>query len=62
MISAGALLDHTGQEPADLRRQVTSPGGTTQAALDVLMAADGFPRLAHAAVAAAVRRAGELAG
>lgn len=61
MISAGALLDHTGEEPAELRRQVTSPGGTTQAALDVLMAENGFPRLAHEAVAAAVRRARQLA-
>jgi len=62
MISAGSLLEHTGEEPAELRRQVTSPGGTTQAALDVLNAKDGFPRLAAEAVAAAVRRAGELAG
>jgi pyrroline-5-carboxylate reductase len=61
MISAGALLDHTGEEPAELRRQVTSPGGTTQAALEVLMAEDAFPRLAFEAVAAAVRRARELA-
>lgn len=62
MISAGALLEHTGEEPAELRRQVTSPGGTTQAALDVLNAEGGFPRLAAEAVAAAVRRARELAG
>jgi pyrroline-5-carboxylate reductase len=62
MISAGALLEHTGEEPAELRRQVTSPGGTTQAALDVLNAEAGFPRLAAEAVAAAVRRAKELAG
>jgi pyrroline-5-carboxylate reductase len=61
MISAGALLEHTGEEPAELRRQVTSPGGTTQAALDVLGADHGFPRLAAEAVAAAVRRARELA-
>ena len=62
MISAGALLEHTGEEPAELRRQVTSPGGTTQAALDVLNAEKGFPKLAAEAVAAAVRRARELAG
>lgn len=62
MISAGALLEHTGEEPAELRRQVTSPGGTTQAALDVLNAEQGFPQLAAEAVAAAVRRARELAG
>jgi len=62
MISAGALLEHSGEEPAELRRQVTSPGGTTQAALEVLNAEGGFPRLAAEAVAAAVRRARELAG
>ena len=61
MIGAGALLDHSGEAPAELRRQVTSPGGTTQAALEVLMAPDGFPRLAAEAVEAAVRRARELA-
>jgi pyrroline-5-carboxylate reductase len=61
MIGAGALLEHSGEEPAELRRQVTSPGGTTQAALEVLMAPDAFPRLAEEAVAAAVRRAKELA-
>ena len=62
MISAGALLEHTGEEPAELRRQVTSPGGTTQAALNVLMGEQGFGALAAAAVAAAVARAKELAG
>jgi pyrroline-5-carboxylate reductase len=62
MIGAGALLEHTGEEPAELRRQVTSPGGTTQAALEVLMADSAFPRLAAEAVAAAVQRAKELAG
>jgi pyrroline-5-carboxylate reductase len=62
MISAGALLEHSGEEPAELRRQVTSPAGTTQAALDILNAEGGFPRLAAEAVAAAVRRARELAG
>jgi pyrroline-5-carboxylate reductase len=62
MISAGALLEHTGEEPSELRRQVTSPGGTTQAALTVLAGEQGFPRLAAEAVAAAVRRARELAG
>jgi pyrroline-5-carboxylate reductase len=61
MISAGALLEHSGEEPAELRRQVTSPAGTTQAALDVLNAEGAFPRLAAEAVAAAVRRARELA-
>jgi len=57
---AAALLDQTGQDPAELRRQVTSPGGTTQAALDVLMGEVGLPRLLERAVAAAAARSREL--
>jgi pyrroline-5-carboxylate reductase len=41
---------------------VTSPGGTTAAALEVLMAADGLDALLRKAVAAAKRCAQELAG
>jgi pyrroline-5-carboxylate reductase len=41
---------------------VTSPGGTTAAALAVLMGPDGFGRLLNEAVAAATRRSRELAG
>ena len=59
---AAALLARGGEEPAELRRQVTSPGGTTQAALDVLLAAEGLPALLREAVAAAVRRSKELGG
>ena len=59
---AGALLDASSLEAAALRRDVTSPGGTTAAALEVLMRADGLPDLMRAAVAAAQRRSGELAG
>ncbi|HET9160313.1 MAG TPA: pyrroline-5-carboxylate reductase [Caulobacteraceae bacterium] len=58
--SAAALLDLEGGEPAELRRQVTSPGGTTEAALKVLMGEGGFPHLLDQAVAAAVARAKEL--
>jgi len=47
---------------AQLRKNVTSPGGTTAAALDVLMAPDGLTGLMERAVAAARRRAGELSG
>ena len=47
---------------AELRRNVTSPGGTTAAALEVLMADDGLQRLMTRAVAAATRRSRELAG
>ena len=57
---SGALLDHDRASPEQLRRNVTSPGGTTAAALDVLMAKDGLGRLMHRAVAAAHRRAREL--
>jgi pyrroline-5-carboxylate reductase len=60
---AGELL-HRGPEVSarTLRENVTSPGGTTAAALAVLMAEDGLKALMTRAVAAAKRRAGELAG
>jgi pyrroline-5-carboxylate reductase len=45
-----------------LRQNVTSPGGTTAAALDVLMAAEGMTALMSRAVLAATRRSRELAG
>ncbi len=48
--------------PSQLRINVTSPGGTTAAALDVLMAGDGLEPLMKRAIAAAKRRAGELSG
>lgn len=59
---AGELALHGGQPPDQLRRNVTSRGGTTQAALDVLTADDGLPALMERAVAAAARRGRELAG
>lgn len=59
---AAALMARSGEEPAELRKQVTSPGGTTQAALDVLLADGGFPDLLREAVAAATRRSKELGG
>jgi pyrroline-5-carboxylate reductase len=57
---AAALMARSGEEPAELRRQVTSPGGTTQAALNVLMADDGLGPLLDQAVAAATARSKEL--
>ncbi|MFZ4070696.1 MAG: pyrroline-5-carboxylate reductase [Caulobacterales bacterium] len=57
---AGALLLDSAHSATELRRQVTSPGGTTQAALDVLMAPDGMAQLLRRAVAAAALRAREL--
>ena len=59
---AAALMAESGTDPAELRRQVTSPNGTTAAALAVLMAEDGLPSLMARAVAAATDRARELAG
>jgi pyrroline-5-carboxylate reductase len=57
---AAALMAETGTDPAELRRQVTSPAGTTAAALEVLMGDNGFGPLLDAAVQAAVARAREL--
>jgi pyrroline-5-carboxylate reductase len=57
---AAALLAQSGEDPAELRRQVTSPGGTTQAALEVLMGDGGFGELMQKAVAAAVARSEAL--
>ncbi|WP_114770112.1 pyrroline-5-carboxylate reductase [Microvirga subterranea] len=60
---AGELLFQSDLPPATLRQNVTSPGGTTAAALEVLMAEErGLKALMREAVAAAKRRAGELSG
>ena len=59
---SGELLGRSADDPATLRRNVTSPGGTTEAALQVLMAADGLESLLTRAVASATRRSRELAG
>jgi len=62
-VAGSGELAHRSIEPAaQLRQNVTSPGGTTQAALAVLMAGDGLQPLMNRAVAAATRRARELAG
>ena len=58
-LGAGRMLREDGAAPAELRRSVTSPNGTTQAALDSF-AADGFAQIVARAVAAAQRRGGEL--
>lgn len=60
---AGELLYRSELPPGTLRQNVTSPGGTTAAALEVLMRdPDGLKGLMRDAVAAAKRRAEELAG
>jgi pyrroline-5-carboxylate reductase len=58
---AGELARLSSESPGKLRENVTSPGGTTRAALDVLMAEDGLGPLLDRAVAAATRRSRELA-
>jgi pyrroline-5-carboxylate reductase len=59
---SGALLGASQEDAAALRRAVTSPGGTTERALGVLMASDAWPAALSRAVAAATRRSRELAG
>ncbi len=60
---AGALAEAAAEDPAQLRVNVTSPAGTTAAALEVLMDSEtGFPPLLRRAVAAAAARSRELAG
>ncbi len=58
---SGELAWRAEQSPAQLRENVTSPGGTTRAALDVLMAENGLMSLIARAVAAAAARSRELA-
>lgn len=58
---AGALAEAAGDDPGQLRVNVTSPGGTTAAALKVLMDEErGFPPLLKEAVHAAAERGREL--
>lgn len=59
LLGAARLAQETGQHPAALKDQVTSPGGTTIEALERLEAG-GFRAALHAAVAAACQRAREL--
>ena len=58
---AGELARQSPDSPARLREAVTSPGGTTRAALDVLMVEPGLADLLDRAVAAATARSRELA-
>lgn len=59
---SGELMRQSGIEAETLRKNVTSPNGTTFAALQVLMADDGLKPLMEKAIAAAARRSKELAG
>jgi pyrroline-5-carboxylate reductase len=58
---SGELARRSAESAASLRENVTSPGGTTRAALDVLMAVDGLDPLLRRAVLAATKRSRELA-
>jgi pyrroline-5-carboxylate reductase len=58
---SGELLHRSDLAAATLRQNVTSPGGTTAAALEVLMGAEGMQQLLTRAVAAATARSKELA-
>lgn len=61
-VAGSGELAHQSADPAEtLRRNVTSPGGTTAAALDILMGKDGLKDLMTRAIAAAARRSKELA-
>jgi pyrroline-5-carboxylate reductase len=57
---SGALLAASPLQPAELRKNVTSPGGTTAAALAVLMGEGGLQPLLDSAVEAARKRSLEL--
>jgi pyrroline-5-carboxylate reductase len=59
---SGELLHRSELDAATLRQNVTSPGGTTAAALEVLMGPGGFDALLTKAIAAATKRSRELAG
>jgi pyrroline-5-carboxylate reductase len=59
---SGALLAASTEDAAALRKAVTSPAGTTERALQVLMAQDAWPLAMHQAIDAATKRSRELAG
>lgn len=60
IVSAAALMERSEDSLPELRAEVASPGGTTEAALRVLDGERGFRPLLREALAAAIRRAGEL--
>ncbi len=59
---SGELLHRSALDAATLRQNVTSPGGTTAAALEVLMGPGGFDELLTKAIAAATRRVSRIGG
>jgi pyrroline-5-carboxylate reductase len=61
VFGAGILMAQTGEEPAELRKKVTSPGGTTEAALKVFQDRQ-FAEIVAAAMQASEQRGRQLAG
>jgi len=61
LLGASRMLVESGEAPAELRRRVTSPNGTTQAAIETFQAG-GFEALVASAIDAATRRGRELSG
>jgi len=61
IIGAAGLLESSELTASQLRQNVTSPNGTTQAALDVFMGLEGLPTLMRETVKAAFKRAKDLA-
>ena len=57
---SAALMAQSGQTPLELRRAVTSPEGTTAAAIDVLTAGGGLVKMMRRAVEAAAYRSRQL--
>src|SRR5262245_3936178 len=62
LAGAGELMHRSHVDATPLRQNVTSPGGTTAAALEVLMGSEGLERLLTRAIEAATRRSRDLAG
>ncbi|WP_454832026.1 pyrroline-5-carboxylate reductase [Pseudoxanthomonas wuyuanensis] len=59
LLGAARMLTETDEDPAELRRRVTSPNGTTQAAIEAFQAG-GFAELVERAIAAATERGRQL--
>ncbi len=59
---SGELLVQSDSDAETLRKNVSSPGGTTEAALSILIGENGMQELMSKAIAKAVERSKELAG
>jgi len=62
MQGAAALMQASDETPVTLRKNVTSPGGTTQAALEILLDENALPKLMQTTISAATTRSKELSG